>query len=437
MINLNYNRIKIVSSLPGRLRANISNLFRNDKIAFNIKIILIRSKGIFSVKPSKVTGNVLINYDTAHISENEIIIILDKCLNIKSKLKIAEDVNNGSLCKIIFHALNPLSLFEKKRAKEIYRNEYIGSKKIINISLIMSGITLLVTNSISKAFSVFILGYPGILFSIALVSCYYASSKLKYNGIYFKDYHSFYLIKDVNTLLIDSSLFLNKFYKYNKSLSHLDRMDFEKLIILKQLENPVSDRMKSIIENIRLLGISNISIIGNCKNVVINYISYYLGIDILDYEVLKYNANYGFNNKTKEKEAFLVTNEFLGEFQEYLYHDLVICVYKNYAAMTDMLKGNINFKYNYMDKLPLIIELSHFCSEIDIQTKNVALTLNIIGMLLSIMDYLNPLKSIIFYSFNTLISILTLKFRLKLYNIEKNNNLSYVKHKLYFYKLIY
>lgn len=123
MINLNYNRIKIISSLPGRLRANVSDLFRNDKIAFNIKIILIRSKGIFSVKPSKVTGNVLINYDTAHISENEIIIILDGCLNIKDKLEIAGDVNNGSLYKIIFHTLNPLSLFGKKRGKEIYENE--------------------------------------------------------------------------------------------------------------------------------------------------------------------------------------------------------------------------------------------------------------------------------------------------------------------------
>ncbi|WP_368490606.1 HMA2 domain-containing protein [Clostridium sp. BJN0013] len=419
MINLNYNRIKIISSLPGRLRANVSDLFRNDKIAFNIKIILIRSKGIFSVKPSKVTGNVLINYDTAHISENEIIIILDGCLNIKDKLEIAGDVNNGSLYKIIFHTLNPLSLFGKKRGKEIYENEYISSKKIINISLIMSGITLLVTNSISKAFSVLILGYPGILFSIALVSYYYASSKLKYNGIYFKDYHYIYSMGNMNTLLIDSSLFLNEFYKHNSSLSHLDRMNFEKLVILRQLENPVSDRMKSIIEDIRLLGINNISIIGNCKNVVINYISYYLGIDILDYEVLKYNANYDFNNKTKGKKAFLVTNEFLEEFEEYLYHDLVICVYKNYATMMDMLKGNINFECNHMDKLPSIIELSYFCSEIDVQTKNVAVTLNIIGMLLSIMDYLNPLKTIIFYSFNILISILTLKFRLKLYNIEK------------------
>jgi len=225
MINLNYDGIKIVSSLPGRLRANISNLFRNDKIAFNIKIILIRSRGVFSVKPSKVTGNVLINYDTAHISENEIMIILDKCLNIKDKLEIAGDVNNDSLYKIIFHTLNPLSLFGKKRAKEIYTNEYIGSKKIINISFIMSGITFLVTNSIYKAFSVLILGYPGILFSIALVSCYYASSKLKCNGIYFKDYHSFYLIKDVNILLIDSSLFLNKFITLFISLKESILMD--------------------------------------------------------------------------------------------------------------------------------------------------------------------------------------------------------------------
>ncbi|MFL0196850.1 HMA2 domain-containing protein [Clostridium sp. WILCCON 0269] len=418
MINLNFGRIRIISSLPGRLRANVSNLFRNDKIAVNIKIILIKSKGVFSVKASKITGNVLINYDAAHISENEIIILLEKCLNIKQKLEITADVKDNSLYKIIFHTLNPVSLLKKRWPEEIYRSEYISSKKIMNISLITSSITLLFTNSISKAFSVLILGYPGILFAVALVSYYYASSKLRYNDIYLKNYHCFYLIGNINSLWIDSRLFLRESYKYNKSLSHLSRMDFEKLVILGQLENPISDRMQSIVENMRLLGINDISIIGNYRDAIIDYISHYLGINILDYEVLKDKANYNFNNKTKDKKALLVTSEFLEQFPRYLRYDLVICIYKNHTIMMDMSKGNINFECNCMDKLPLMIKLSYFCTEINIQTKNIALTLNIIGMLLSIMDYLNPLNSIVFYSFNTLISILTLKFRLKLYKLE-------------------
>lgn len=416
MIDLYSYRIKIISSLPGRFRVHVYNLFRNDELASNVKFVLIRSLGILSVKPNKSTGNILVRYNNNYICQDEIIVILDRCLNIKQKLQTTTELYDTSLCKIIFDTLNPISLFKKKWPKEIYRSQYISSKKVMNISLIISSITLLFTNNIFKFFSILILGYPGILFSIVLISYYYALSRFKYDGIYFKNYHYFYLMSNVDTLLIDNIVFLSDSYRYNKSLFYLNRMDFDKLVILKQLDNPVSQRMKSIIENIRLLGINNIYVIGNPENAIISHIAYYLGIDILEYKFFK--NDYNPKNKILEKRAVLCTNGSLKKFSECQWTDIVIFIHNNTAVTMDMLKSDISFECNYMDKLPLIIESSYFCNEINIQAKNIALTLNMIGMLLSIMDYLGPLKAMIFYSFNVLVSILNIKLRLQYHNIE-------------------
>jgi hypothetical protein len=435
MNNSNSNRIKIISSLPGRLRANAADLFRNEQIAFNIKTILAKSKGVLSVTPSKITGNVLIYYDNMYISESQLIVLIENSLDVKENSTITQESKNSSLLKILFNTLSPMSLFKRKYSKEIYENEYRCSKKIINTSLILSSIVFLFTSSISKALSILILGYPGILFSIALVSYYYTSCKLKYNNIYLKSDDSLYLVSHTNALLIDNELFSNKLYNYNKSLSHLSRSDFQKLVILQEISNPISNEMQSLIQNIRLLGITNIFIIGNHTNAIINYISYYLGIDIFNYENLQSKIDCTFSDKTKGILALMATNEALSNFAEHSYHNFLICVYKDNTIMMNSLKGNVNFEYNRISKLPLIIELSYFCNEISAQIKNSALTLNIVGMLLSVLGYLTPLYSMMFYSFNTLISILIIKLRLNLY--KNFNKLSYTSHEIPYLHPVY
>lgn len=410
MINLELDKIQVLSSLPGRLRANVSGLLRNEQIAFGIKNILVKSNGIFSVHTNKNTGNVLIFYDTKLITQDKVIVLIERSSKNSKGLIVPKNANEESLLKIFFSTLNPISLFRKRYPERIYKNEYIISKKIMTTSTILSGIILLFTSNINKALSTFILGYPGILFSIGLTSLYYASTKLKENNIYVKTNDSLMLLKDTNKLLIENNIFQSKFHKYTTVESHLNKNDIQKLVILGELNNPVSKELEYIVHNIRILGISDISIIGNDPKGILEYISYHLGINKLDTHDFEIENKHPITNKANDSSlALLLANESFEKNNKYPYCDLVMCIYKNNSL--NILKSDINLEYADIDKIPLIIKLSHFCGEINVQTENIAIALNTVGMLLVTLDYFNPLHSIIFYGLNTLLMTLTLKLR--------------------------
>jgi hypothetical protein len=409
MINLKFDKIKVISSIPGRFRANIKELLRNEQMSYIIEDVLLKSKGILSVKPNKNTGNVLIYYDTTVVAENKIIIFLKKSFNYKKQLEIPNFTNKESLIRILFNTLNPITLFKMKYSERIYRNEYMISKKTMSTSIIISSIILLFISNVNKALSILILGYPGILFTISIASYYYASVKLKNNNIYLKNNDCLNLLKDTNTLLMENDIFKSRSYNYNTIDSNLNKIDIQKLVIMGHMANPVNNHMQSIIDELRILGISNIFIVGNDTNGILDYISYYLGINILNPNDLEKQNKYLINNETNATITLINTNESFSKKDKYLFYDLVICLYKN--TRLDTLNADINLKYDNIDKLPIIIKLSQFCEEIKVQTENMAIALNSLGMLLVTLNCLTPLSSIFFYVVNTLLMTLTLKLR--------------------------
>lgn len=409
MISSKLNKIKVISSIPGRLRANVEGLLRNEQMSCIMKDVLLKSTGIFSVQPNKNTGNVLIYYNTTVVAENKIIILIEKSFNYKKEIEISNNINKESLVKILFNTLNPITLFKRKYSERIYKNEYIVSKKLMSTSIIISSIILLFTSNIDKVLSILIFGYPGILFTISVASYYYASIKLKKNNIYLKSNDCLNLLKDTNTLLMENDIFINRFYEYNTVDSNLNKIDIQKLIILGRIADPVSSHMESLIHEIRILGISNIFIIGNHTKGILDYISYYLGVNILDPNALKKQNKYLISNETNTTITLINTNESFSKKDKYLFYDLVICLYKN--TMPDTLNADINLEYDNIYKLPIIIKLSQFCEEVKVQTENIAIALNTLGMLLVTLNYLTPLSSIIFYSLNTFLLTLTLKLR--------------------------
>ncbi|WP_446899193.1 HMA2 domain-containing protein [Clostridium sp. LBM24168] len=418
MYDLRINIIKIMSSLPGRIRVNIKGLLRNDEKVLKVRSKLNRYSGILSANVNKFTGNVLVYYNTDEFDEDRVLIIIKKAFN-SQEVTTAENNHKSSLLKIFIDGVNPLVLFKKKYSKRVYKNEYGISGKLFKISIAVSAVVFLLTGNIANAISVFILGYPVILFALREVSYYYVSDKLNIEKIYMKDSTSLSFLESINALLIEDEVFKSKFIKNKMYDMNLNKYDIQKLVILGKLDNPVDENMKLVVNNIRMLGINNIFIIGSSENSITNYIGYLLGIEILDKNDLKKKKDPLIIDKLEDNNTVLITTDrlFESELRE-LCIDSIICLYRN--DKLSFLKADFNLHYSDVNKLPLLIKLAYFCREVNVQTENIAITLNVFGMLLAVLNYLTPLYSVIYYILNTLLMMLTLKLR---FNSYKNFNI--------------
>ncbi|MBV7275499.1 hypothetical protein I6U48_21585 [Clostridium sp. PL3] len=414
--NLKFRKIKVISSIPGRIRINISGLLRNEKIAFSIGYELAKHTNIVSFHVSKNSGNVLIYYKDISLSKGNILILVEKALKSSNEMIIPENIDRRHLIKILIDAMNPLSLFRKKHSKKIYEKEYSISNNILKNSIGSSSIIFLFTSSIGSVISALILGYPGILFAISAASYYYASTKLKMANIYLKSNSSLTFLNNIDTLLVENDVFQDRFH--NISGLQLSKYDIHKLTILNKIDNPVNCDFESLINNIRILGVNNIFIIGNSQSGIIQYISYLLGVEILDINNLEKKQNYLMVNKLNNTVS-LTTDRILESQLTYFHSDLIICLYRNKSP--NILNADINLEYSNMNKLPFLMELSYFCREINTQTQNIATTLNILGILLVTLEYLTPLSSIFFYILNTFVMTLTLKLRFKRFFSKSSN----------------
>ncbi|MCI1995664.1 MAG: hypothetical protein LKJ66_09295 [Clostridium luticellarii] len=409
MDDLEIGTVKVISSLPGRIRVNVKGLLGSKEMALKIKGELTGYNSILSSGVSKNTGNVLIYYNSAEISEDKIVTAVEKAFN-SPRTAAVENKDNSSLLKMFIDALNPLFLFKRKHSEKVYGNEYGISSKILRASIGISAGILLFTGNAANAISVFILGYPGIIFAVSAFTYYCSRVKLNMKKIYMKNNTSLSFLNSIDTFLIEDDVFRNEFNEHSIDLLDLNKYDVQKMVILGKLNDPVSSSMKLIINDIRTLGISNIFIIGNNEDRIIQYIAYVLGIKILDRDDLERENNCLMTDKYDSSNTILVTTDkSLENRSKYLSSNCTICLYRD-NNLTG-LKEDINLEYSNIDKLPSLIKLSYFCSEINTQTENTAITLNILGMLFAVLNYLTPLYSVIYYILNTLFMTLILKLR--------------------------
>lgn len=412
--------IKIISSLPGRVRVNVKGLLKNEQRILRVRSGLTRYDSILSFHVSKNTGNVLIYYNENEIDENKIVVIIEKAFN-GPEVAAVENIDKSSLLKTLIDAVNPFFLFKKKLSEQVYRDEYSISSKILKISMGIAAIVFVFTGNVINTISIFVLSYPGILFGVRASSYYYASVKLNMENIYLKDNTSMSFLSNVNTLLIEDDIFRNGFNERDMDIMNLNEYEIQKLVILGKLDDPINDNMKLVIDNIRMLGINNIFIIGNSEDSIIRYIGYVLGIEVLDKNDLDGKKNCLITDKSDSNTILIVTGKFPENELSYMCSDCVICLYNELSS----LKADINLKYSSMDKLILLIKLGYFCREVNVQVENTAITLNILGILLAVLNHLTPLYSIIYYILNTLLMVLILKLKFDFY--ESFNKIPYIK----------
>ena len=130
---LKYNKVKKISSIPGRLRISVNVLKKNEQMSYEISNLLVHFKGIISAYSNKKTGNILIIYNDKNIDAAQIIDIIQgfKCNN--KEIVISRDANNKSLFKNILQVFNPILLLKRIYPRKIYEREYDLSNKLIKI----------------------------------------------------------------------------------------------------------------------------------------------------------------------------------------------------------------------------------------------------------------------------------------------------------------
>ena len=99
---LMFNQIKVVHSIPGRLRLFVPNLSKVPeelkKYDNEVKKLILSKKGIKSVKYSYITNKILLYYDPNLISEKEILEWMNKVW--KTVVNHSELYENKSLKEI-------------------------------------------------------------------------------------------------------------------------------------------------------------------------------------------------------------------------------------------------------------------------------------------------------------------------------------------------
>ena len=99
---LMFNQIKVVNSIPGRLRLFVPNLSKVPeelkKYDNEVKKLILSKKGIKSVEYSYITNKILLYYDSNLISEKEILEWMNKVW--KTVINHPELYENKSLKEI-------------------------------------------------------------------------------------------------------------------------------------------------------------------------------------------------------------------------------------------------------------------------------------------------------------------------------------------------
>jgi len=83
----------IISSTPGRLRVIVDTLKNNYKLAFFLESSLSSKVGILRFKINPLLGSIVIYYNPGYYSNDEIIELIDKLIQIKKdKMEKEEEI---------------------------------------------------------------------------------------------------------------------------------------------------------------------------------------------------------------------------------------------------------------------------------------------------------------------------------------------------------
>ncbi|MBC7958401.1 MAG: hypothetical protein H7X94_00915 [Vallitaleaceae bacterium] len=341
--------IKVLSSIPGRLRLQINPL-RNENVEFFFDKPIQFPPGILLVSPNRVTSRLLVRYDPKLVCTQD---VLDWIASIDMN-DVSSDVHKD--------------LKSKKYPVKVYQNEFALSKRLLFLSGVISCLALCFTFSLKRSLSLLILGLPGGLFLLRRAAYKITQKHLNAIGFYFEDPNLLYEIAAIKHLLIEDVLFFP--------------------------EVPLSHPLEMVIKRFRSIGLLDINMLSHETSDTNSYTCYQLGIN----EVI-INQQHSLDKKFLTKTASIVNGsdycQFLGG-QMVMFRVSMKIDQETQAYM-------ILFDSSQVHDLSHVIQTSKYIHKLVIGSENSAVALNTIGFFLAAANLLTPLWAIALCFLNYLV----------------------------------
>jgi hypothetical protein len=409
--------MKVVFSIPGRLRLHLAFIRHNQRIAVGLNSCLRGLAGISTVSVNQLTGNVLVLYNQAAIKEAEIIGKL-KSLTAEELAVFPQkyDLKAGKTVPGIFlAAFNPMYLRKYRHFQKAARlAERIVKFGFLVIATRVIGLKL----NLSAALAILILSNPGVLVAISLMTWHYAIIRAQTKNILLRNSLVLERLEQPEMIFLESGLLLPKVQPADNAselvqlYKKFSKNTILELVALKQMENPVQPQLKHLVEGIRNQGVSNLAVISQTKNSLIEYAGDYLGIKNIycfdDKRLVMLNRQ-KVSHQDMQAAVLLTTVpglDKMGCFKP----EVIICIERNGEGCKE--RGDIILTYNNLAGFPYLLKLSKSCEQLIIQYQSIAVTVNLVAVFFSTLGYLNPVRAISVYLLNMLFAQQMIKKKL-------------------------
>ncbi|AKL96398.1 hypothetical protein CACET_c29540 [Clostridium aceticum] len=400
-----YNKkIEIISSIPGRIRLNIEGLSKEEKLGYQVVCLFQELRGTKNVSFSRITGNILVLYNEDCLNEGKIIEHI-KNFDFTKCLEVLPWTTGESIGKIISKSLNPFHLIGKKYSEKIYKTEYILSKRLIKVGFLL-GLALFIFTSYSmNILSIGILAYPGILFAIASATYYYTAEIFKYHSIFIKKSETLGLMGRTTDIFIQDQVLLKE-EKGNSILLEKDfsKAELQRCIVLGKINKPVTTEGETIIQELRKYGILNITLYTRKKDVLTEYLAYYLGIE----DIHHLSDEEGpMAKESSNGVKLLVIQEDLIEDTRKTPRDVTIIIPKKLSKK--IRSQEVVLLQKEFIRFPQILQLSGSIDELITRSQVTAVTINVIALFLTIMRQIHPFTALSIYGMNMFAQLIILQ----------------------------
>jgi cation transport ATPase len=400
--------MRVVCSIPGRLRVHLDFIRRNQRLAIGLDSYLRGIAGISTVSVNQITGNVLVLYRQEAIKEAEIIGAI-KSLTAKEQVFFLQkyDVPAGkSISGIFLAAFNPLYLWKNRHLQKVARlAERIVKVGFLVIATRVIGLKL----NLSSSIAILILSNPGVLVAISLMTWYYAAIRAQTKNIFVMDSLALEQLEQPKIIFLESGLLLPEDKSAENTNKKFNKNTIQELVALKQLENPVQPQIKDLVEGVRNQGVIDLAVISQTKSSLIEFAGDYLGIKNVysfDDKRLAMINRVKVSKQDMHATVFMTTAAGLNNMG-YLKPDLIVCVERNGEVCAE--QGDIILSHDNLVGFPDLLKLSKSCEQLIIQYQSMAVTVNLAAVFFSTLGYLNPVRAITVYLLNMLFAQLMIE----------------------------
>lgn len=359
-------------SIPGRIRLGVEGLKYNLNLAFNIENTLIKLPKIYSVKTNIKTGTILLTYDYYSIKESE----LFNCFN-----NIYISTENS--ISIIFNK-------SKNSLRDLYTIEKSLSKRLSIFSIVSASI-LLFSSAPMYSIAAIILGFPGIIYFLSYLSMKYSILASSLENISISNINIVRKLQNIQSISMHPSIIFddNKI----KNINSTDCTEIESLISRGIIEDPITKEIRTLIKDLRTLGINNLSIFTDKEKIGI---------------LLYANKTLGFSDiKENMLPEMILVNEKNIDTIEPMDSRLILCIHG--CKISNL--NNIDIVCHEFHQISCLIKNCMQNNQYLNRSQVAAVSINIIGIMLTILRYLNLTSSMIFYLINMFGNMIYLNYK--------------------------